>query len=101
MLSEDRSLRDLAWCLHSPPVVIVPGQPVMWPHESWFAGLDRGAPPSPLPQPRDAHHFRLGQHFEALLAAWLAASPAFTLRAANLQVQDGKRTVGEFDLLGG
>ncbi|HKI74321.1 MAG TPA: DUF1853 family protein, partial [Pseudomonadales bacterium] len=53
----------------------------------------------PLPSPKHPHHFRLGQHFEALLNTWLADSAAFQLRAANLQVQDGKRTVGEFDFL--
>lgn len=52
-----------------------------------------------LPSPRHIHHFRLGQHFERTLQTWLSAVPGSELVEANLQVQAGKRTVGEFDLL--
>ena len=99
MASDDRAIRDLAWCLHSPPLVSTGGVDILWPNDAWFASLECSAPQSKMPTPRHPHHFRLGQHFEALLAAWLKASPAFPLREANLQVQDGKRTVGEFDFL--
>lgn len=99
MISADRQRRDLAWCLHSPPLVAGDGD--LWPGADWFAALDVGPAGDTLPEPKHAHHFRLGQHFEATLASWLDAAPDYTLVAANLQVQDGKRTVGEFDLLVG
>ena len=41
----------------------------------------------------------LGKHFEALIAAWLDASPHFRLRAHGVQLQQDKQTVGELDFL--
>jgi len=99
MIHEDRLRRDLAWCLASAPLVIKSGGGVIWPDDDWLRGLPPYSAGAPLPRPRDRHHFRLGQHFEKLLATWLDAADSFDLLAANLQVQDGKRTVGEFDLL--
>lgn len=96
---ENRSYRDLLWCLHSPPLVTGTGNESLWPSPHWFASLGCELSPEQLPAPRHPHHFRLGQHFEAMLAAWLSAQPGFELLAANLQVQNGKRTVGEFDFL--
>lgn len=98
MLTQDRLNRDLDWCLHSPPLVTDPDTAFIWPDERWFRQLNRETAIA-LPEPRHPHHFRLGQHFEKLLVAWLEASTDFELLAANLQVQDGKRTVGEFDFL--
>lgn len=97
MTLTDRARRDLAWCLNSPPLARAGGNAV-WPDDDWFAALRPGTP-ADLPAPKHPHHFRLGQHFESLLVGWLASAPEFDLVAANLQVQDGKRTVGEFDLL--
>ena len=99
MISEARRHRDLDWCVHSPPLVTGGSQESLWPSSEWFARLGCEVPANRLPEPRHPHHFRLGQHFEATLAAWLNAQPMFSLLAANLQVQDGKRTVGEFDFL--
>lgn len=98
MLTPQRLQRDLAWCLHSPPLLLDPSHTDTWPDDRWFREL--ALPPDiEVPAPRHPHHFRLGQQFEQLLGAWLKAAPGFELLAANLQVQDGKRTVGEFDFL--
>lgn len=99
MISENRKRRDLDWCLHSAPLVTGNSPNAIWPTPEWFEALPSSIGSLQLPGPRHPHHFRLGQHFESTLAAWLTAEPGFELIAANLQVQDGKRTVGEFDFL--
>ncbi|MCB1694297.1 MAG: DUF1853 family protein, partial [Pseudomonadales bacterium] len=90
MQTEDRLARDLDWCLASQPLMS---------SDAWCAGLALPGRALKLPAPPHPHHFRLGQHFERLLATWLSASPDHELIANNVQVQDGRRTVGEFDFL--
>ena len=94
LASQSRSHRDLAWSLQSAPLCT--GDAPLWPDDDWFRTL-----PTPrldeYPHPRDPHHFRLGQHFEALYGAWLGRCEDRRALKANLQVQAGKRTLGEFD----
>ena len=97
-LSTDRIRQDISWCLHSPPLMVSAADPETWPGDSWFNDLNLDAP-ADLPTPADPHHFRLGQLFEAYLTTWLQQSPDFTLLAHNVQVFEGKQTVGEFDFL--
>lgn len=100
MNDQDRLVRDLVWSLTSPPLVTRGADVVVWPADDWFRHLDTSPRDSlTLPAPPHPHHFRLGQHFEKTLVAWLKQSEQFELLAANLQVHAGKRTVGEFDLI--
>ena len=92
-----RQIRDLAWCLHSPSLA---AEDTFYPGDPWFRALN--APTevaADFPAPPDAHHFRLGQHFERLWQYWFEHDASTRLVAANLQVREGKRTVGEFDFL--
>lgn len=98
MNERDRLIRDLVWTLRSPPLIVDGADVAIWPDDDWFRNLETTAPDD-LPTPPDPHHFRLGQHFEKTLVAWLEATPRFELLASNLQVHEGKRTVGEFDLI--
>ena len=75
---------------------------MIWPDLPWYEGLlphhDSDAEAAP-PSPPDAHHFRLGLHFETLIRHWLATSSQYTLIKHNWQVIAHKRTIGEFDLI--
>ena len=62
--------------------------------DDWAARLVMGEDPLP-PGVLDAQTQLLGKHFEALIAAWLDASPHFRLRAHGVQLQQDKQTVGE------
>ncbi len=97
-LSTARIKQDINWCLQSPPLMHSVNDPDTWPGDSWFAQLHL-ASSNDFPTPKDPHHFRLGQLFEAYLANWLQHSRDFRLLANNVQVFEGKQTVGEFDFL--
>ena len=43
--------------------------------------------------------FKLGFYFEALIRLWIQVSEIYTLKAANLQVQNNQQTQGEFDFI--
>ena len=43
--------------------------------------------------------FKLGFYFEALIRLWIQVSENYTLKAANLQVQNNQQTLGEFDFI--
>ncbi len=90
MQSQDRLRRDLRWCLESTPLLIA---------DTWSKLVAESMPTADLPAPPHPHQFRLGQHFEHLLLAWLRHASGYELVDHNVQVQDGKRTVGEFDFL--
>ncbi|XOV88814.1 MAG: DUF1853 family protein [Pseudomonadota bacterium] len=90
MINQHRLRRDLAWCLQSPALLA---------NERWCEQLPLDVTPISLPAPAHPHRFRLGQQFERLLLAWLEASDRYQCLYHNLQVQDGKRTLGEFDFL--
>lgn len=42
---------------------------------------------------------KLGYYFEALVKRYIEVSDAYTLKAANVQVQENRQTLGEFDML--
>ena len=92
----NRQLRDLEWAVRSPPLMHAGGP---YPGDEFFAALTIAATDPDIPEPRHRHHFRLGQHFEKIWQHWLSASSDYQLRHANLQVNEHKRTVGEFDFL--
>ena len=99
MSIENRRQRDLAWCLQSQPLIVDDADTIRWPDPAWFEALDAELDPACLPVPPHPHHFRLGQHFEAMLDAWLTRQPGIDVVDKNLQVRAGKRTIGEFDFL--
>lgn len=107
----DPAVRDLAWVIASPGLLDAnhaeyTGQVVddAWCKAQladcmpWLSKLD--AAPHALHKYIAAHASRrLGLYFETLIAFWLTHAPHMQLVARNLQVRDGSRTVGEYDLL--
>jgi hypothetical protein len=107
----DPAVRDLAWVIGSPGLLDAShpayhGRVVddawcsaqLQASAAWLAALDL----APLP----LHSYiaarptrRLGHYFEALIKFWLTHMPDTQLIAANLQVHDGLRTLGEYDFL--
>lgn len=105
----DRRVRDLAWTLGSPPLLQRRDGHVRWVESAWFEdvlkdfegdllSLDKN--PGRLHQVIDSRRdSRLGHYFESLWRYWLENNPRYQLLHANLQVQDGSRTIGEFDFI--
>lgn len=65
-----------------------------WPSESWFQGWQLTRTTAPT-----LTEYKLGLRFEAIVAHWINQEPSLKLLANNLAVHDGKRTIGEFDLI--
>lgn len=95
MTADEKTLANLEWCLHSPPVIQVPADPA-WPPADWFRRLPMPDPDYRFEAP-DSH--RLGVHFEAVIQSWVQQSADMQLLVANLPVRDGGHTVGEFDMI--
>ncbi len=100
---QDPLVRDLAWAGFSPLLIKGPGLtgaelPLS---EEWHARLDRlDRDPSELKAfLGDTHAGRLGLYYERLWHYLLEKDPDTRLIAHNLRVQDGHRTVGEFDCI--
>lgn len=107
----DPIVRDLAWAIGSPGLVEASypdylGRTVddawcsaqLQASAAWLNELDLS--------PSSLHSFiaarptrRLGHYFEALIFFWLTHMPDTQIIATNLQVQDGQRTLGEYDFL--
>jgi hypothetical protein len=65
-----------------------------WPNEPWFQGWKLASITTPK-----LTEYKLGLRFEAIVAHWIDLEPSLNLLAKNLVVHDGKRTIGEFDLI--
>ncbi|MFT7617960.1 MAG: hypothetical protein ACI97A_001599 [Planctomycetota bacterium] len=104
-----RIVRDLAWTILSPPLVdlqceTATSASIRWCRRQFDAFLPQlralDADPAPLQEKIDIEQsYRLGKYFENLIAYWLEASDDFELLERNLQIRDGKETLGEMDFL--
>jgi uncharacterized protein len=103
------AVRDLAWSLGSPPLLVRRDSGVYWPDDAWFRDIHSGfhehllqldqAPEPLLDTLARRTDRRLGRYFETLWHYWLAHNPRYRLLHANLPVRAGGRTLGEFDLI--
>ena len=106
---ENPSVRDLAWVIASPTMLQthVPRRPVFSTRDCSDAFAKALAKlqqleedPAPLLsylEQFDGH--RVGRYFEALTHYWLQHLAGLEVVANNLQLRDGKQTVGEIDFL--
>ncbi len=101
-------VRDLAWVLHSTPLLNLHEQQyqtfsrrecasMAWDFQEQLNALDKD--PQPLIDAVQPDKLRLGWYFEALIAYWLQHQDRYTLLHHGLKVQDDTRTVGEFDFI--
>ena len=101
-------VKDLAWVLHSPPLLkLNASEHRTITRKEWaciahqflpqLQALDKN--PEQLIQAIEPDKFRLGLYFESLIAYWLRHQERYTLLQHGLKVQDGTRTVGEFDFI--
>lgn len=106
-----RSVRDLAWCISSPPIIdsefqLYKNRAVTqdWcdQHFQRFTShlISLAQDPSCLlswcsSRPTQ----RLGRYFEALISYWLHHTPGVIAVHESLQVKQDKLTIGEFDFL--
>ncbi|MBL4633385.1 MAG: DUF1853 family protein [Kofleriaceae bacterium] len=89
----ERATRDLEWAVRSPLLSseTPPG----------YSELVSQSSTLPLPDNDTAsrRHPPIGRYFERLLAHWLGAQESVSELECNLPVQEGKRTLGELDLI--
>ncbi len=104
------AVRDLAWALLSPPLLVNAPWPQRHPLsgsgwvadpgalQAWLVQLD--GDPAPLLDwlARSASH-RLGVYYERLWQFALQQAPGVELLAANLPIRQGGHTLGELDML--
>ena len=101
-------VRDLAWTLHSPPLIAMKTTDfdtvtrhecarIAWDFCDRLQALDQH--PQPLMDAVKPETLRLGLYFESLLAYWFTHQDRYQLLQHGLQVQHGSRTVGEFDFI--
>ena len=109
-----RPVRDLAWCIGSPPLVVLRDDQHQWPDEEWYRlkvegfaselkKLDTGKGLSREEFDRGRDN-RLGAWFEFLMANWLKRDGRYSLLARNVAVRRGLRkggreTLGEMDFI--
>ena len=97
----DPLVRDLAWALHSPPLLIETDD-LGWPNHADTAQRlqSLNSDPTPLHNAVMAQRSgRLGLYFEALWQFWLADNPDYALLANNMQIQVNGTTSGELDII--
>jgi hypothetical protein len=102
-------VRDLAWALSSPPLLQRSDPHLRWLENGWFKRISEqygdvleqlDKDPRPLQEMVDARKDRrLGNYFETLWRFWLNSNRRYRLLFANLPLQSGSRTLGEFDFL--
>ena len=109
-----RIVNELAWVMNSPNLISSPaesstaGLPAVVSDErcqsiyqnnlEWLKGLD--AEPEHLVDTLQARkHNRLGYYFEDLLSYWIEHTIAKGYFESHVQVNSGKRSIGEFDFL--
>ena len=102
-------VRDLAWVMKSPTMLKAktPEYPIFSDQDCddiFAVALDKlhqlDKDPSPLlSYLKQLSSHRVGRYFEVLIHFWLEHLTKFEVIASNLQIKDGKRTLGEIDFL--
>ena len=104
---QDAILNNLAWVIQSPPIIQGNNNHCHWAGNTfWQHANKQFATQSASPNPLALHQLinkqtdhRLGHYFETLINYWFTNSTRYQLLAQNLQVHDGKQTIGEFDFI--
>ena len=102
-------VRDLAWAIASPPLLIPEKQHCYWYDNEWYRDLYESslgwlkkldeAPEILRERLESQKDRRLGRYFETLWAFWLEQSPRFEIIEQNLPLRVDGKTLGELDFL--
>ena len=102
-------VRDLAWLINSPPIIQETIDHTHWTNSTfWLQQYQEikdliyqlDANPSELQSTLEQQQDkRLGHRFETLLSFFFKLNKRYDVLAHNLQIQDKKRTIGEFDFI--
>jgi len=102
-------VRDLAWAIASPPLLVPQGLDCVWYDDVWYQNLyktsqlwfdEQDIAPEELQEKLDSQKDRrLGRYFETLWSFWLEKSARYEVLEQNLALRDGGKTLGELDFL--
>jgi len=102
-------VRDLEWVISSPPIIQGWQQQQNWTKSSFWQTESKNfhaqyqqleSTPDTLNELlQHQHDHRLGHRFETLLSFWFKNNHRYQIIAQNLQINDGNKTIGEFDFI--
>jgi len=96
MQETERFVRDLVWAVNSPSLMDLTSQVSVAARPLKDSDVDREHLSSYLTTHREQ---RVGRYFERLISYWIRFIRQCEIVAQSLQLREGKRTVGEIDLL--
>lgn len=104
-----QSVRDLAWAISSPPLILQQSHCCAWPESGWYQRIYQQSLPwlnqldvnpdaleTLLAKQKDR---RLGKYFETLWLFWLSHQSRYKVIEHNLQIIIDGETLGEIDLI--
>lgn len=104
-----QAVRDLAWVVSSPPLILQRSHPCLWPPAKWFVQLAEDtllwlASVDEDPAELEAlitgqKDRRLGKYFETLWFYWLSHTKRFDIVENNVQIIIDGETLGEIDFV--
>ena len=104
-----QAVRDLAWAVSSPPLILQQSHPCLWPPADWFLQLAKDALPWLASIDEDPVELealitgqkdrRLGKYFETLWFYWLSHNKRFDIVENNVQIIIDGETLGEIDFV--
>lgn len=102
-------MRDLEWVIASPPIIQGWQQQQNWTESSFWRAESKNfhtqyqqldtSPDTLNELLQQQHDHRLGHRFETLLSFWFETNQRYQIIAQNLQINDGNKTLGEFDFI--
>lgn len=95
------AVRDLQWAVSSPLLLRQAPQPNLFAdiETAVFLKKIRSEPAPLLEYLADKDTKALGSYFEHLIIFWLSSLPSVSLIKSNLQIFQGKQTIGEIDVI--
>ncbi len=104
-----QSVRDMAWAISSPPLIVQSSNHCVWPDSRWYRAIYNKSIPwlrhvDDDPSELDAllgsqNDRRLGKYFETLWFYWLSHQPDYEIVENNVQIIIDGETLGEIDFI--
>lgn len=104
-----QSVRDLAWVVSSPPLILQHAHPCLWPQNKWFQQIAEDSLPWLASVDEDPGELdaliagqkdrRLGKYYETLWFYWLSHNKRYDIVENNIQIIIDGETLGEIDFV--